>query len=116
MVSRAADGDDILVKAGTYNITSQIEISGKNIRIISDDGNGTGWEDADDDLTTCIIDADYSRRIFYFNGSGGTVSVKYNIFDENTALNLSSTGTDAEYHQAAAMETRRILMELPLPQ
>ena len=63
----AVDGDDVLVKYGSYNITSPIDFSGANIRLASDDGTHNSYENATKDATQCTIDASGNCGVFYFH-------------------------------------------------
>jgi len=76
-INSSAVNDEILIKYGTYNITNQIDLS-SNRKIISDDGDGTCFADAEPDFTLCILDANNSSRIFYLHGSSITNSAVIN--------------------------------------
>jgi len=56
----SAAGDVILVKYGTYTLSTVITIS-KNIKITSDDGDGTGWSNAGYDSKRCILNGSSSN-------------------------------------------------------
>jgi len=61
----------ILVKYGTYNITSSIDFGGKNLKLASDDSTHSSYETAAADAEQCIINAGENCRIFHFH-SGET--------------------------------------------
>lgn len=66
-IDAASDGNTVLVKYGTYNITSFIDYGGKNIKLASDDGTHLSYNDAATDAEQCIIDAGEKCRVFYFH-------------------------------------------------
>ncbi len=81
-VNASSAGDTILVKYGTYQFassSSEIDIT-SNRKIISDDGDGSGWNDAEPDSSLCIIDAGNHCRIFFIHGYSITNSTEINGF------------------------------------
>ncbi len=68
-IASASDGDVVLVKYGTYNITDDLVITGKDVRLTSDDGDGSHWHDAQPDRDQCTIDANDNCRIFTLTGA-----------------------------------------------
>ena len=73
-IDASGAGDTILVKYGTYSITSSLTLSGKDIRLTSDDGDGTGWNDAAPQRGNCTIDANDNCRVFTITGSAVTTA------------------------------------------
>lgn len=63
--------DAIIVKYGTYNITSEIVVSSDR-ELISDDGTHTSFASAVPDSDQCIIDANSNCRVFKFTGNSVT--------------------------------------------
>ncbi|MDP3444862.1 MAG: hypothetical protein Q8T08_18545, partial [Ignavibacteria bacterium] len=70
-INFATSGDVIIVKYGSYTISTQITVGNKNLKIISDIGTATSWETATPDSSQCILTGSNSR-IFYFDDSAIT--------------------------------------------
>jgi len=62
----------ILVEYGTYNITSLLNLGGKNFILASDDGTHTSYETASTDASQCILDANGSCDKIIYSLSGET--------------------------------------------
>ena len=65
-VTSTFSGDTIIVKYGTYIISSEIYITSDRL-IISDDGAGSSWENATPDSSQCIVDANQQIHIIEVN-------------------------------------------------
>lgn len=68
-------GDTVLVKYGTYNITSSIDFDGKNIKLASDDGTHNSYGSAIINAARCIIDAGENCKVFIFDDGETSNSV-----------------------------------------
>ena len=90
-IDAVSDGYTVLVKYGTYSITSSIDYSGKNIKLASDDGTHSSYEYAETDALQCIIDAGGNCRVFYFHNSETSKSVVHGFTIQN------GKGTGANY-------------------
>ncbi|MBN2601443.1 MAG: hypothetical protein JXR87_05590, partial [Candidatus Marinimicrobia bacterium] len=85
-ISASSAGDVILVKYGTYAVSSAIVLT-SNRKLTSDDGNGTGWDDANPDSSLCIIAGNNTKRIFYMTGT--------NVTNETRIRGFKITGGNA---------------------
>ncbi len=87
----AVEGDVILVKYGTYVLSSTIILSA-NVKITSDDGDGTGWDDAQPDSSQCILNGNDLYRVLQFTSSSTTNSLivrGFKIWKGNATNNLN---------------------------
>ena len=65
----SAAGDEILVKYGTYNITTTLFLT-SNRKITSDSGSAGSFATAQPDSSQCILQGDGNNRIFNIRGTG----------------------------------------------
>ncbi len=87
-IAASAAGDTILVKYGTYVITTACNLTSDR-KITSDDGNHTTWDGAAIDSSQCVIDADAQCRVFTLAGAA--------ITRETQVRGFGMTGGDATY-------------------
>ncbi len=99
-LTAAADGDTVLVKYGTYNLTNSLIIADKNVKLTSDDGTATGWDDADFDRDQCTIDAQGNCRILAISGVAVTNETVVRGF---TMRNGKATNETTRQHAAGGI-------------
>lgn len=74
-IDSSAEFDEILVKYGTYNITTNITLTSDR-KISSDDGNGTCFDDAEPACDLCVIDANYNDTVWEISHVTNNTTVK----------------------------------------